>query len=634
MSYSAPSTPPDGKPESEEGAKWASRLEQARNYRKRREDGWRQNRRLLLGESYRGSYVKRGDSVNLAWAAFQTMIGQVYARTPEAMVRERAPELQLTARMLTSAVEEDLESMQCRYVTRLAMADVFWAGLGIVMEKLSSDITSAAYKFTETEGEVDVPKNQIYSLHRIHPEMFLTDPTGVMPNQSDHKWSALEFFPTIKELKENPLFKDKVDDKLLESLSKLKTSPVMRERVTDYFAKAEDDPDDEFAQVSVHEIWDRVNKECIYIPHGTSTIIGKRDWPVELRYNAELRFPWSILYFNENPDEFWPIPEIEMVRPQLIQYSVLFRSILSDAMAKWRKFLARGDMLQKGHVDKLRKGSGTEVITIEGQKWAGKPDFPLDAIISPIKDPYVYQDQTMVLNLVKQTVHEILGAGDFASAGFRSTRSATEAAALSDFLKSRMTNRTENVDAFYKSLVTTHVLYLQETAVENRRVRMVDQDGQMLWEEFNKDKIQGKFDFKIVAGSSMPQNTELARQENLQFFQQVVGLVVQQGGDIRPLIEWIAPFYKMPQHLVDQMWKGHRQALINVATMIRMAYLGQPTDPSQFMEAVSAAVMSGLTQAEIMAVEKNAMAAANQQAQQQQQPGGLPGTNPSNQTVT
>lgn len=627
MSYSEPSTPPDDRDESS-GGRWAARLDQAKNYRKRREHGWRQNRQILLGESYRGAYVKRSDTVNLAWAAFQTMIGQVYARNPEAIVRETTPELQLVARMLTAVVDEDLEAMQARYCNRLAMADVFWAGFGIVMEKLSSDITSAAFKFTSSEGEVPVPEKQRYTLHRIHPETFLTDPAGVMPNQADHKWSALEFFPTIKELRKNKLFE--VDESVLASLPKIKTSPIMSERVTDYFSKADDDPDPEFAQVSIYEIWDRINREVIYMPKGSNKIIGQRDWPVELRLNGELLFPWSILYFNENPDEFWPIPEIEMVRPQLQQYSLLFRSILEDAMAKWRKFLARGEMLQKGHIDKLRKGSGTEVITIESQKWQGKPDFPLSAVIEPIKDPYVYQDQTVVLNLVKQTVHEIMGAGDFAAGGFRSTRSATEAAALSDFLKSRMTNRTENVDAFFKRQVTVHVLYLQETAVENRRVRMIDRDGLTVWREYNKDGIKGKFDFRITAGSSMPQNTELARQENLQFFQQVVGLVAQQGGDIRPLIEWIAPFYRMPQSIVDQMFKGHRQALMDVATMIQKAFNGQPTDPKAFMDAVSSAVMTGLSPSEIMLVQKNSMAPGGQN----QQPGGLPGTNTTDQTVS
>lgn len=620
------------KPQDDKGARWAARLHDALQQRKQHQVGWRANKHILLGQGYTNAYLKRGDAVNLAWAAFQTMIGQIYSRNPDPIVRERDPLLQLTARMLTSTCVEDMETMQARYCARLAMLDVFWAGLGIVMEKVNSDITSETYKYTEDgaekEAEVPVPKNQLYTLHRVHPETFLTDPTGQMPNQSDHKWSALEFFPTIKELKEDSRFT--VSEELLKGLAKIKRSPGRTDR-NNYFTQARDDESDpEFAQVAIQEIWDRVNRKKIYMPTGTNKIIAEEDWAPELHYNGELRFPWSILYFNENPDEFWPIPEISMVRPQLQQYSMLFRQILDDAVNKFRRYLARGSMFGKGQLSKMTKGGPTEIITVEDQKWTGKPDFPLDSMLWPVPDPQVKQDILAVAGLVKQQIHEIIGAGDFASAGFRSTRSATEAAALSDFLRSRMTNRTENVDAFYKSLITTHVLCLQETLVEGRQVRMVDQQGNELWQKLSQETIQGKFDFSVTAGSSMPQNTELTRQENLQFFQQIIQIVVQSGGDPRALIEWIAPFYKIPQHTIDQTFKGHRQALMQVATMIKMAYFGAPPPPEQYSEAVALAINTGLSAAELAAVEQEAMKNAQAQAKTQQ---GLPGTNTSDQTL-
>jgi hypothetical protein len=509
-----------------------------------------------------------------------------------------------------------------------------------------------AFKFTEygddgsttqEDGLIGIPTGQRYTLARIHPEGVYPDPLGVMPNMSDHSWCGIEYYPTLRELKEDSFY-DGLTAEDIDSLPKLRQAPQVQERVfgrQSVPVDAADEGSDEFIQTRMIEIWDRANHEVLYLPYGKSKIAGKRPWPVDLRQNGELIFPWSILYFNENPDQFWPIPEISISRPQFEQYSVLFRSILQDAVGKFRRYLYRSDVVSKGQVDKLIKGGPTEVIGIDPNKWVGQqPLVDLKQAVSEVPDPRVPGDVVAVANMVKQTVHEIIGAGDFASGGMRNTRSATEAAALSDFMKSRMSNRTENVDAFYQQLVTNHVLFLQETAIAKRKVKLVDAAGMAIWREFNKDDIQGDFRFEIVSGSSMPQNTEVRRQENVSFFQQVMPIVMQSGGDPRPLIEWIAPFYKIPQHMVDQIYKNHRQALLQAAMLIKKAYLGQPADPTQFMEAVSQAVMSGLSQSEIAAVD---VAAQQQVANNPQpqgnggsppaQPGGMPGTNPADQTM-
>jgi len=457
----------------------------------------------------------------------------------------------------------------------------------------------------------------------------LFDPNGTMPNLSDHKWISMQFFPTIAELKEDDTFS--IDEKTLKGLQRIRSSPAMRERTTEYFTpvnqKAGDDPDDDFAQVAIEEVWDRINRKKLYIPCGTDKIIGTEDWPVELRYNGELLYPLSLLYFNENPDEFWPIPEISMIRPQLEQYNDFFKWVLLDAMTKWRRFIARGDIFDRGQLDKLTGGGPTEVVTFNGKLIAGEQNFDIARAFLPVPDIAMKGDQVAVLNLVKQTVHEILGAGDFASAGFRSTRSATEAAALSDFLRSRMTNKTENVDAFFHRATVVHVLHLQETLTTGRAVQVDNDDGIAVWRDVTNADLKGNFKFQIVAGSSTPQNTESRRQENIAFFQQVIGIVLQSGGDPRPIIEWIAPYYKMPQAILDRTWKNQRQLWMQVATAIKQAYMGGQVDPAGFMDLVSAAVMASLSPSEIASIDK----AVSQQAPGQ--PGGMPGTNPSKQTM-
>jgi hypothetical protein len=613
-----------------EGEKWGDRLTAARNARKPQEAEWRANRGALLGKSYGVQRGRQGDAVNLAWAAFQTVVGQVYSRNPDPIIRETNPLLALAARTLTQMTIEDFEQGQVRYPARLAMCDVFWAGFGVVGEKLETDITSQSFKFSDgSEGSANVPESQRYNWFRVHPETILFDPNGMMPNLSDHKWISVQFFPTVKELRDDDTFS--ISAKTLKGLPRLRSSPAMRNSATGYFSRVDavDDPDDEFAQVACEEVWDRVNRKKYYIPCGTDEIIGTEDWPVELRYNGTLLFPFSVLYWNENPDEFWPIPDISTIRPQLQQYNHFFKWVLADATSKWRRFVTRGDIFDRGQLDKLTAGGDTEVVTYNGKIIASETNFDIARNFLPVADPVVKGDQVSVLNMVKQTVHEILGAGDFASAGFRSTRSATEAAALSDFLRSRMTNKTENVDAFFHQMTVIHALMLQETLTKPRTVQVESDDGIAVWRDITKDDIQGRFKFQIVAGSSMPQNTETKRQEAIAFFQQVIPIVVQSGGDPRPIIEWMAPLQHMPQSVLDRTWKNQRNLWMQVALEIKKAYMGGQSDPAAFTDLVSAAVMASLSPSEIAQVDK----AAQQQGTPAGQPVSPAGTNTTNQRM-
>lgn len=621
-----------------ESGDWMRRMEASKKVRDRHAKNWDENRRLLLGtEGIKG--FKRGELVNLAWAAFQTMIGSVYAQNPMPIIREKKGDLQVTARMLTDIVVSDLDEMRSRSVTRQCISDVFWAGFGVVVEKLQSDVTSQNFRYTAQgqtlEVNAEVPTNQRYSLNRVYPKEVLFDPLGSTADLRDSKWVGLPCYMTIKELRDSEEFS--TNDEILKKLRRMSGPPGVdgklqgstkwsNPRNTDAYDSEESD---EMAQVKIYEFWDRVNKKRVYIPDGMDKVILQDDWPIELRLNGELLFPCNLLYFNENPDELYPIPEISMIAPQLKQFSVLFRRILRDAIEKWRKVAVRGDVLSPSQQSKLEEGDQNSVIVVDPTKAVvGGQNLPMDQIVMPIKDPVVDRDVMAVAEMVKGLIHEVVGAGDFASAGFRSTRSATEAAALSDFLRSRMTSRTENIDAFFKAVITTHVLYLQETLSEDRAVSTTDENGMSVWKTYNKANIAGTFQFSVIAGSSTPRNTETTRQENISFFQQIFPAIQQAGGNIRPMIDWIAPFYKVPQHLVDQSFNNHRQALQQLALMFAAIHSGAKIPGAQVIEAISMAINTGLSQADIQQITQQAA-----QAQAQAPPGGMPGTNTSNQTL-
>lgn len=618
---------------------WTLRLKAAKSSRERQTPFWYRNRRLLF-PNFRNAGKR---PVKVAWASYQTMIGVIFAQTPSPIVREKRPELQNTARQLTQYSSQKFAEMNTRYVTRMCAQDVFWAGLGIAMMRLDQGLDG------------DKPKNQNFSMERVHPEGMLFDPQAVDPNLTDHRWVAREFYPTITQLKNDPAYK--ISREALEKLPRLHGAPFASSRIkpTDPAGEGDEEQDDDFAQVRMQEVYDRENERLIYLASdedGGALVTGEADWPVEPRFCGTLLFPFNVMYFNENSDDFWPIPEMTMIADEIEQLSVLDKQMLQDAVTKFRVFLAKVSLLQKGHVEMLKEGgSKTRIVGIDGNAVVGGnlEGLRLDDVLRAVEEPSVKQDIAGVAALKKQQIHETIGAGDFASAGFRSTRSATEAAALSDFLRSRMNTRTENIDAFFKRQTRLLILFIQETATEEQLVRYTDEHGIQQWEKIvgsDIKKNEGGFDFDVIAGSSMPKNTDSVRERNIAFFQQAAPLVVQQGGDLWPLIEWIAPFYDIPQHFVDQLHSGHRNALQLVAKALAARQAGAPVPGDAFIELVSRAVMTGLSTADLAAIAQAVQAATKggvpvspgaaasvKATGRKRQPKGLPGTNTSPQTL-
>lgn len=610
--------------------KWFARIERSRQELEAHKSEWRRNRAMLLGIAPKG--VKDWANVNLAWAAFETLVGICFQKVPDALVRHTNEDDINKARMLTAACQQDFDLMRSRYFGRLAIVDVFWAGTGTVIEKMLGDVGLSVSKFSGKDGKVssyETPalKNRRFVHGRIHPAAQYRDPLATMADGSDSSWEGVEYYPTVKELKEGDY---EISKELIDKLPKIKSAPMMNTSMG-YAHGARDagaDDDDEFCQVRCLEIWDKVNKKIFYMPLHSDEVILEKEWPVKLYFNGQLRYPWVKLFFNEHPDEAFCIPEISTAAAQIEQFQVLFRDVLKDAVTKFRKYVVLGQAFDDAEVAKLISGPGNQVIRVRGNLVGDptKTDISKNFVYA-IPDVEVKRDQLGILSLVKGLVHEIFGAGDFAAGGMRSTRSATEAAALSDFLKVRMNNRTENIDSFWKELVINHVLYLQQKAKEKRLVEIKLPDGTQKWTEFSKEEIQGEFRYKVIAGSSQPVNTESHRQESLAFFQQAIGPVAQQGGNVAPLIEWAAPLYHMPDEMVQRLFNGHKQALVELADLTAQANLGVEIEPGVFIEAASKAVNTGLTSADLKAVQMGAVQKASQQ------PVGLPGTNPAVQTV-
>ncbi len=151
-------------------------------------------------------------------------------------------------------------------------------------------------------------------------------------------------------------------------------------------------------------------------------------------------------------------------------------------------------------------------------------------------------------------------------------------------------------------------------------------DGQTQYQEVSGKDLEGKFAFEIITGSSQPRNTEVAKQEAMQFYQLSLEPVRASGGNIEPLIQWMAPFLHMPQHMIDQIFAGHKPALMQLALAMQAMHSGTKIPPDALLELIARVVNTGLSAADMKMLQGVA-------AQQASAPQGMPGTNTSDQTL-
>jgi hypothetical protein len=95
-------------------------------------------------------------------------------------------------------------------------------------------------------------------------------------------------------------------------------------------------------------------------------------------------------------------------------------------------------------------------------------------------------------------------------------RTATEAAIIQDAANARVSDKLAIVERGIADCARRLVMLAQQYMTGEQAVRIVGSEAQPVWLEFDRDFIQGEFDFQVEAGSTAPVNESFRRQMALQ----------------------------------------------------------------------------------------------------------------------
>jgi hypothetical protein len=95
-------------------------------------------------------------------------------------------------------------------------------------------------------------------------------------------------------------------------------------------------------------------------------------------------------------------------------------------------------------------------------------------------------------------------------------RTATEAAIIQDAANARVSDKLAIVEKSIGECGKRLIMLAQQYMTGEQAVRIVGSEAQPIWLEFDRDYIQGEFDFVVEGGSTQPVNESFRRQMAMQ----------------------------------------------------------------------------------------------------------------------
>lgn len=594
-------------------AVWSQRIERGKKHLEENSKDWAFNEKLVFGINPEGD---QGEDPVLAygWGLVKALETAIYVQDPDFYVESKFGTNPDVARKLTDILRSDVKDMDLKSVGNMMLLDVFITGLGIGTEIIKTESKGVRYPAMDDLGipeeEGALPVEQHFEIVRSHPKDVLFDPRGIKLDLSDHNWIALAFYPTIRELQDDPAFKLPEDVENLPEANQ--ATRIEKGSVGSSFRAGlkTEEKDPAFKTVCVWEIWDKPNQKVIYMTDAGHHVLGSRDWPVRLRMGGRSLFPTTIMAMHPNPKGFYPKSEVSLVKRQLVQLLKLEASMERDFRIRWKKHAALATLISQDQAAHMVDPDPEHAVLLIQPDELGAvfgptgvpPQLDLSRLVVQLEDPMVQKDFPMRKAMIEQDISQVLGYGPSDRGGLPQTRSAREAVMINDAKQQKLIKRADSIADFYRGAGEKHIQFLQQTLTVERAARKYDPaKGLGEWFTYDREAVQGNFNFVVYAGSSGPRSTEAKRAQEMQLFQTLAPILQMEGKSIYPALERLANVFQWDG--IEVLFGNSKMELKNLAIALGLFSTGQ-VPPEQLIEQATRAVQTGLSNNDLAEVKR------------------------------
>ena len=518
-----------------------------------------QERKILKYRDYWNGFQhplnSEGDSmldndtiVNMVYTNISTILPSIIFRNPRLYVSARKKPVEgkdtvaaaLTLESLLNYYYEELKIK--REITRCLMDSLLgpW-GIMEVGYTLSTEKIKGGKELIVDE----LIKEDSVFVKRVSPLFFRADPVAIDHQLNDASWIAFKWVRELEDVQNDPSLKNTKDLKSNTVIDMDFKDTKRFRRSKDSKRSLEPNRDEEgvagvWNRVEGWDIWDKKTKRIRTIVFSSSKqekFLRDSPWPNTMK-DIE-GFPVELIYFNENPDEQFPLPDIQTYineQDELNQISSLQLEHIKKLAE--RKFLMREGALEMSEQLKLTKG-GSGTISETSMD-------PKDAIF-PVQTPGVSQDLYVLRRQLMNDILRVSSVQETDRGGRSNFGTATEAALAAQGSTLLREGRQSVVENFTVRIMKKVGQVLQQT-LDKRDFRLNrdagielsaqipekltkiegrDAANLLFWLSAGKEDIQGEFDFTMEVGSMRPVNKETRKQDMLQLLQ-----ILAQSGNL------------------------------------------------------------------------------------------------------
>lgn len=458
--------------------------------------------------------------INHVYSWVKTEIARLYMNDPYITVNAKRVEDIGASQIAEAIINYTWGEIDLKRQAKLALLDALLVGHGWIKVGYTANFGIVESKPEKRgrgrpkkeESEVDVNEfvksENVFATHYPWTDV-LFDPMATWPAHHNARWIAFRWVKPLRAVKESKIYENTEDLKAAD-LSAIYGRP--NERAA---------PGRDIQAVVGWEIWDKDHDKVVTIVPGHTKFLREVDWPEEMKdQDGNPQSPAVMLSFNPVPGETYPVSDIKMFEPLLLE-KIKSRSIQLNHLKRWnRQIFMKPNMMTPENKANFKQAQDGAIIEIMG-------DPQKDFFIPPYAP--VQSDIYGIENAIDQDLREVQGQGPMdRGAPFKTnTRSVWEARASLAGSGSRSEERRDVVEDFLSEIARKLLGIMQKKfdipkvarIVGNREIikaiTMNSQNQKMQGAgiqpfvlSWNKDDIQGEMDVDVVAGSTAPQDKE------------------------------------------------------------------------------------------------------------------------------
>lgn len=493
---------------------------------------------------YRGHYAAKAVPVNVFFKMLRTMVPRVYFRNPSVTISPRKHQQGQLDYWLFSQLLEQVDNalfdrMRLKASMKKGVQDGFLFGTGILKLGYGGVYNPTPAPAQTSEAPTDKHDQRLEYNSFILPDMpwVMRLPTSrfIVPAHTldwqSSRWAAHEERRHIDDVRDDPRFKHVKDIQ----------PGVLMTAGEEGINKISD-------QVSMVEIRDKKSGEVFVLaPSQKDKVLAREE--DELQFDA--RLPYFPIQFNADDDQFWGVPDSQILEPHQIEINDIRRVVKMHRKISVLKYLVRKGAVSADEIAKLTNPDevGT-VINVE------KDVAMFEQVIKEMQAGDIPAGLLKADQLEEQIIQEVLGLGvnqfgEYAPGS--ADRSATEAMIVNQAVQIRTDERRDIIADVVVDL-TEHLNHvILEHWDRDQVVSVIGPGGETIWTQFKMSETKSlEYDVKVDMDSSVPETKQVRRQ----FAQQIYGAFVQNPFiDVQKLTKWALGEMGGPQ-LVDLMKGG------------------------------------------------------------------------------